>query len=48
MQLNVPPQDGWRHVVSQAVMLGVPTPCFSTALSFYDGYRSDICPHFKI
>jgi len=32
-------QDGWRKVVSQAVLLGVPTPCFSTALSFYDGYR---------
>ena len=32
-------QDGWREVVSQAVKLGVPTPCFSTALSFYDGYR---------
>ena len=26
-------------MVSQAVKLGVPTPCFSTALSFYDGYR---------
>ena len=25
--------------MSQAVKLGVPTPCFSTALSFYDGYR---------
>merc|ERR1712168_609042 len=25
-------QAAWRRVVSQAVMLGVPTPCFSTAL----------------
>jgi len=32
-------QAGWRSVVSQAVELGVPTPCFSTALAFYDGYR---------
>merc|ERR1711974_381969 len=30
-------QDGWRRVVAQAVLLGVPTPCFSTALAFYDG-----------
>ena len=25
--------------MSKAVELGVPTPCFSTALAFYDGYR---------
>jgi 6-phosphogluconate dehydrogenase len=31
-------------VVSQAVLLGVPTPCFSTALAFYDGYRSEMLP----
>ncbi|KAI8904348.1 6-phosphogluconate dehydrogenase [Gorgonomyces haynaldii] len=30
----------FRRVVSQAVLLGVPVPCFSSALSFYDGYRS--------
>jgi len=32
-------QDGWRKVVSLCVMQGVPCPAFSTALSFYDGYR---------
>ena len=32
-------QDDWRNVVSRAVKLGVSTPCFSTALSFYYGYR---------
>ena len=32
-------QKSWRKVVSEAVLLGVPTPCFSTALAFYDGYR---------
>ncbi len=32
-------QDGWRRVVSQAVQIGIPTPAFSTALAFYDGYR---------
>merc|ERR1711935_1179923 len=37
-------QDGWRKVVSQAILLGVPTPCFSTALSFYDGYRCKKLP----
>merc|ERR1712106_71408 len=30
--------------VSKAVELGVPMPCFSTALAFYDGYRSKMLP----
>lgn len=37
-------QDSWRHVVSTAVMHGIPTPAFSTALAFYDGYRSQTLP----
>jgi len=37
-------QGAWRRVVSQAVLIGVPTPCFSTALAFYDGYRSSMLP----
>jgi len=37
-------QKSWRKVVSEAVLLGVPTPCFSTALAFYDGYRSKKLP----
>jgi 6-phosphogluconate dehydrogenase len=37
-------QKGWRKTVSTAVELGVPTPCFSTALSFYDGYRTAVLP----
>ena len=32
-------QEGWRRVVSQAVLLGIPTPAFSSALAFFDGYR---------
>lgn len=32
-------QKSWRKVVSKGVELGVPMPCFSTALAFYDGYR---------
>jgi len=37
-------QEGWRKTVIKAVELGVPTPCFSTALSFYDGYRTEVLP----
>jgi 6-phosphogluconate dehydrogenase len=37
-------QPSWRRVVSQAVMLGVPLPAFSSALAFYDGYRSEQLP----
>lgn len=34
----------WRKVVSLGVIKGVPLPCFSTALSFFDGYRSAQLP----
>jgi 6-phosphogluconate dehydrogenase len=37
-------QKGWRNVVSQGAILGIPTPAFSTALSFYDGYRTANLP----
>ncbi|XP_013115590.1 6-phosphogluconate dehydrogenase, decarboxylating [Stomoxys calcitrans] len=37
-------QDSWRRVVSKAFMWGVPVPALSTALSFYDGYRSERLP----
>lgn len=37
-------QQSWREVVSQAVLLGVPVPTLSSALSFYDGYRSETLP----
>merc|ERR1712083_648625 len=37
-------QKSWRRVVAQSVLLGVPTPCFSTALAFFDGYRSKKLP----
>ncbi|KIY45364.1 6-phosphogluconate dehydrogenase [Fistulina hepatica ATCC 64428] len=37
-------QPGWRRVVAQAVLWGIPTPAFSTALAFFDGYRSEIVP----
>jgi 6-phosphogluconate dehydrogenase len=37
-------QASWRTVVSQAALLGVPLPAFSSALSFFDGYRSENLP----
>lgn len=37
-------QPSWRRVVATAVELGVPVPAFSTALAFYDGYRSARLP----
>lgn len=37
-------QKGWRNVVSQAVKRGIPVPAFSTALAFFDGYRSARLP----
>ncbi|MEM9353073.1 MAG: decarboxylating NADP(+)-dependent phosphogluconate dehydrogenase [Planctomycetota bacterium] len=37
-------QPAWRHVVSQASLLGVPIPAFMTALAYYDGFRRDRLP----
>ena len=37
-------QASWRRVVSAAVQAGVPIPAFTTALAFYDGYRSERLP----
>lgn len=37
-------QSAWRNVVSTAVQLGIPTPAFSTALAYYDGYRAECLP----
>ena len=37
-------QESWRRVVSQGALMGIPTPAFSTALSFFDGYRSAQVP----
>ncbi|HLJ49985.1 MAG TPA: decarboxylating NADP(+)-dependent phosphogluconate dehydrogenase [Bryobacteraceae bacterium] len=36
--------ESWRRAIIQAIESGVPTPAFSTALSFYDGYRSERLP----
>ena len=37
-------QPSWRRALVHAINLGVPTPAFSTALSFYDGYRTERLP----
>ncbi|KPJ96623.1 MAG: 6-phosphogluconate dehydrogenase [Gammaproteobacteria bacterium SG8_11] len=37
-------QDAWRRIVSAAVENGIPVPAFSTALSYYDSYRSGRLP----
>ena len=37
-------QDSWRRVVSAAFINGIPVPAFSTALAYFDGYRSERLP----
>ena len=37
-------QDSWRNVVINAIKLGIPMPCVSSALAFFDGYRHDRLP----
>jgi len=37
-------QPAWRRVVTTAIKMGVPMPAMSSALAFYDGYRSERLP----
>ena len=37
-------QDGYRRVLSQAILNGIPAPCMSAALEYYDGYRCERLP----
>ncbi len=37
-------QPSWRRVVTNAVKLGIPMPAITSALEFYDGYRSERLP----
>ncbi|MGA3070620.1 MAG: decarboxylating NADP(+)-dependent phosphogluconate dehydrogenase [Terracidiphilus sp.] len=37
-------QASWRKALVHAVQMGVPTPAFSTALAFFDGYRTARLP----
>jgi 6-phosphogluconate dehydrogenase len=37
-------QGSWRSALGHAIQLGIPTPAFSTALAFFDGYRTARLP----
>ena len=37
-------QQGWRKVVAEAALNGIPAPAMSTALNYFDGYRTDRLP----
>ncbi|NLX13108.1 MAG: NADP-dependent phosphogluconate dehydrogenase [Phycisphaerales bacterium] len=37
-------QSNWRTVVATAAQLGIPVPAFSSALAYYDSYRSARLP----
>ncbi len=37
-------QTGWRKVVATSLMNGIPVPAFTTALNYFDGYRSARLP----
>jgi 6-phosphogluconate dehydrogenase len=37
-------QAGWRNTIWFSVQNGIPCPAFSSALAFYDGFRSEILP----
>lgn len=37
-------EKGWRNTVAASAKYGIPTPCFSTALAFFDGYRLERLP----
>jgi 6-phosphogluconate dehydrogenase len=37
-------EPGWRRTVRRAVAVGIPVPAYSSALAFYDSYRSARLP----
>jgi 6-phosphogluconate dehydrogenase len=37
-------QSSWRRAIVGAIQAGVPTPAFSTALAFFDGFRTERLP----
>jgi 6-phosphogluconate dehydrogenase len=37
-------QENWREVVANAITWGIPVPAFSSALAYFDGYRSAVLP----
>ena len=37
-------QEGWRRVLCAAITSGIPAPCLTAGLEYYDGYRSERLP----
>jgi len=37
-------QDAWRQIIAKAMCAGIPVPAFSSALAYYDSYRSERLP----
>jgi 6-phosphogluconate dehydrogenase len=37
-------QAGWRRVIASAVTNGIPVPCLTAGLNYYDGYRCERLP----
>lgn len=37
-------QSNWRQVVAQAVLAGIPAGAISSALAYYDSYRTEVLP----
>jgi 6-phosphogluconate dehydrogenase len=37
-------QSSWRKVINLAIESGIPVPTFSSAIAYYDGYRSERLP----
>lgn len=37
-------QQGWRKVISTSVANGIPVPCLSSALTYFDGFRTARLP----
>jgi 6-phosphogluconate dehydrogenase len=37
-------QQSLREIISSAVLNGIPVPCFSAALSYFDSYRTETLP----
>ncbi|MGH7143069.1 MAG: decarboxylating NADP(+)-dependent phosphogluconate dehydrogenase [Planctomycetota bacterium] len=37
-------QAGWRKTIALAVELGIPVPCFTSAVAYFDGYRTARLP----
>jgi 6-phosphogluconate dehydrogenase len=37
-------QDGWRRVCAAALTNGIPVPAFTTALCYFDGFRTEKLP----